>query len=79
MSDGDVQEGRSEEGVEKRKGEREGRQRWKEDNNKKVRMCFGRLEVIDLEGLPHGNSQPEAMGVCTHVFLCRCVGYTIRA
>lgn len=32
-----------------------------------------RLEVIDLDGLPHGNWQPEAMGVCFSVCWCRCV------
>lgn len=79
MSDGDVQEGRSEEGVEKTKRGEGGKTKVEGGQQKKVCVCFGRLEVIDLEGLPHGNSQPEAMGVCTHVFMCRCVGYTIRA
>lgn len=40
----------------------ERRQRWKEDS-KKVCMRFSRLKATDLEGLPHGNSQPEAIRV----------------
>lgn len=40
-----------------------GKQEGKLEGGKPVCMCFSRLEVIDLEGLPHGNSQPGAASV----------------
>lgn len=75
MSDGDIyirtvsreEVVRSEEVVEKSEGEKakvDGGQQ-----KKKVCVCFSRLEVTDLEGLPHASSQPEAMSVCSCVFL----------
>lgn len=53
-----------------------GKQEEKVEGGKPVCVCFTRLEVIDLEGLPHGNSQPGATGVfvCSLcVFPCECV------
>lgn len=49
--------------------------KWRENKGgrrttrKKLCVCFSRLEVTDLEGLPQSNSQPRAMRVC----VCICV------
>lgn len=51
-----------------------GKQEEKVEGGETVCVCFSRLEVIDLEGLPHGNLQPGATGVFVCVFPCVCAG-----